>query len=70
MDNNVYFIDNATGKVWMGQHVVFNEAHMSVPAGRAPLAAQALQRLGYYVKESWIAKETNKDQEQTLKESL
>ena len=27
---------------------------MTVPAGHAPLAAQALQRLGYYVNESWV----------------
>jgi deoxyuridine 5'-triphosphate nucleotidohydrolase len=51
---NVFYIDDSTGAVKTGQHVMFDEAHMTVPAGRAPLAAQALQRLGYYVKESWI----------------
>jgi deoxyuridine 5'-triphosphate nucleotidohydrolase len=51
---NVYYIDDATGTVKVGQHVLFDEAHMTVPAGRAPLAAQALQRLGYYVRETWI----------------
>ena len=37
-----------------GTHVMFDEAHMTVPAAQAPLAAQALQRLGYYTRESWI----------------
>ena len=69
-DNNVYFIDDATGRIRMGQHVIFDEAHMSVPAGKAPLAAQALQRLGYYVKESWVNDEKTKDQERTLQTSL
>ena len=70
MDNNLYFIDDATGKIRMGQHVIFDKAHMSVPAGKAPLAAQALQRLGYYVKESWVSDEKTKDQERTLQTSL
>ena len=52
-DANVYYIDDKTGLVKMGQHVTFDEAHMTVPAGRAPLAAQALQCLGYFIKESW-----------------
>lgn len=30
---------------------------MTVPAGRAPLAAQALQRLGYHLRESWVQQE-------------
>ena len=56
-DSNIFFIDGDTGKVKVGQHVVFDEAHMTVPAGHAPLAAQALQRLGYYVNESWVYNE-------------
>ena len=40
--------------VKIGQHVVFDEAHMTTPAGYAPLAAKALQCLGYYVHESWV----------------
>ena len=55
--SNIYYIEDSTGAVKSGQHVMFNEAHMTVPAGRAPLAAQALQRLGYYVRESWIDQE-------------
>ena len=53
-DANVYFIDDASGTVKLGTHVIFDEAHMSVPARRAPLAAEALQRLGYYNREQWI----------------
>ena len=41
----------------IGQHLVFNEVHMTVPARHAPLAAQALQRLGYYVNETWMQEE-------------
>ena len=51
---NVNFIDDATGLIMNGTHVMFDEAHMTVPASHAPLAAQALQRLGYYTRESWI----------------
>lgn len=49
---NVYYIDDTTRKVKIGSFVEFDEAHMSVPAQAAPLAAQALQRVGYYVKET------------------
>ncbi len=38
----------------MGMHVLFDEAHMTVPANKAPLAVQALQRIGYYAREQWI----------------
>ena len=51
---NVNFIDDATGLIMTGTHVMFDEAHMTVPAAKAPLAAQALQRLGYYTRETWI----------------
>ena len=52
--DNVYFIDDATGLVKLGTHVIFDEAHMSVPARKAPLSAEALQRVGYYNREQWI----------------
>ena len=51
-DSNIYYIDDESGSMRTGQHVLFDEAHMTVPAAKAPLAAQALQRLGYYVRES------------------
>ena len=54
---NVNFIDDASGLIMTGTHVMFDEAHMTVPAAKAPLAAQALQRLGYYTRETWIDEE-------------
>ena len=69
-DSNIYFIDDDSGRVKIGQHVVFDEAHMTVPAGHAPLAAQALQRLGYYVNESWIDEEKSKQAKTEADESL
>jgi len=53
-DKVVTFIDEASGTIESGTHVLFDEAHMSVAAQKAPLAAQALQRLGYSVRESWM----------------
>ncbi len=53
-DANAWFIDDATGLIKLGTHVIFDEAHMSVPARKAPLAAEALQRVGYYNREQWI----------------
>jgi len=50
---NVYIKDDKTNQVKIGSHVIFDEAHMSVPTNTAPLAAQALQRLGYHRDESW-----------------
>ena len=46
-EKNIYFIDDDTGKVKNGTHAIFDEAHMSAPQQHAPIAAQALQRLGY-----------------------
>ena len=43
---NIYYIDNETSIVKDGCHSMFDEAHL-VPRDRAPLAAQALQSLGY-----------------------
>ena len=52
--SNGYFIDDASGQVKLGTHLIFDEAHYSVPARKAPLSAEALQRLGYYNREQWI----------------
>ena len=56
-DKNIIYIDEDSGKIKTATHVIFDEAHMSVPASKAPLAAQTLQRLGYYSKEDWIKEE-------------
>jgi deoxyuridine 5'-triphosphate nucleotidohydrolase len=53
-DKNVRYIDENTGRIKISTHVIFDEAHFSQPANKAPLAAQTLQRLGYYAKEDWI----------------
>ena len=60
-DNNVYYIDDESRQVRIGQYVIFDKAHMTVPAGRAPLAAQALQHIGYHLHESWVQQETHDD---------
>lgn len=54
-DANVYFLDDASATIKLGTHVIFDEAHMSVPARKAPLAAEALQCVGYYNREQWIS---------------
>ena len=59
--NNVYYLDYETGQVHIGQHVIFDEAHITVPAGYVPLVAEALQRLGYYVNESWTKESRAQD---------
>ena len=46
-DKNIYFEDDITGRVLISKHVLFDEAHMSVPHTFTPLGAQALQRTGY-----------------------
>ena len=33
---------------------------MAIPASKAPLVAQALQRLGYHMNESWVKENNNK----------
>ena len=48
---NVYYIDDLTKKTKIGSWIKFDEAHSTVPAQYAPMAAQALQRLGYNVNE-------------------
>lgn len=59
---NVLYIDEDSGRVKTGTHVIFDEAHMSVPASKAPLAAQTLQRLGYYSKEDWVSESFKNDE--------
>ena len=44
---NVYYIDDTTNQVKMGVHAIFDEAHYTVPKEQVPMAAQALQCLGY-----------------------
>ena len=46
-DKNVRYIDMKSGKIKVGTHVIFDEAHMTTPSEHTPLAAQTLQRLGY-----------------------
>ena len=50
-EKNVYFIDDKTKKMKIGSWIDFDEAHYSVPANFAPIAAQALQRVGYHAVE-------------------
>lgn len=50
-DKNIYFYDDKDGDIKNGHHVIFDEAYMSVPSVQQPLAAQALQRLGYMTRE-------------------
>ena len=57
---NINYIDDTTGQLKSGTHAIFDEAHMATPASKAPLAAQALQRLGYHNSESWITAENKK----------
>ena len=45
--HNIYFEDDATQGVLISKHVMFDEAHFSVPSNTIPLGAQALQRTGY-----------------------
>jgi dUTP pyrophosphatase len=40
-------LDEKTGRIKIGSHVIFDEAHTTVPAHKTPIAAEALQRLGY-----------------------
>ena len=50
-EKNIWYIDDATKKPKIGSLVKFDKAHMMVPAQYAPIAAQALQRVGYNVNE-------------------
>ena len=53
-EKNVYIKDHKSNRVKIGAHVYYDEAHMAAPAGKVPLAAQALQRLGYNQQETWV----------------
>ena len=53
-EKNVYILDSKTNRIKIGAHVYFDECHMTTPAGKAPLAAEALQRLGYNQSETWV----------------
>ena len=53
-DRNVIYIDIETARIKTATYVIFDEAHFTTEAGKAPIAAQTLQRLGYYVKEDYI----------------
>ena len=69
-DSNIYYIDDKSGSIRTGRHVLFDEAHMTVPAAKAPFAAQALQRLGYYVRESWIDTSATSEHKPDLTNSM
>ena len=44
---NVYYIDDKSKLVKIGCHAIFDEAYYTVPRNKTPMAAQALQCLGY-----------------------
>ena len=44
---NIYYINDSSLNVKIGVHALFDEAHFTSPKASAPLAAQALQVLGY-----------------------
>ena len=49
---NIIYIDNKTAQVKTAHHVIFDEAQMTLPQKNTSVAAQTLQRLGYYLKEN------------------
>ena len=65
-DSNINFLDDTTGLIKTCTHVIFDEAHLSVHARKAPLAAEALQRLGYSHRESWTQDQTITEAESTV----
>ena len=44
---NIYYIDNTTSVIKIGDHTLFDEAHFTSPRLKQPIAAQVLQTLGY-----------------------
>ncbi len=64
-DKNIHYIDEKTGRVKTATHVIFDEAHFTTPANKAPIAAQTLQRLGYYAKEDWIREAVEEEEMET-----
>ena len=71
-DKNVIYIDIDTGRTKTSTHVIFDEAHYTTDANKAPLAAQALQRLGYYVKDDYLEDilDTTGNEQQLLVQQL
>ena len=53
-DKIVNYIDVDSARLKTATHLIFDEAHFTAPGNKAPIAAQTLQRLGYYAKEDWI----------------
>lgn len=54
----------------MNPHLQFDEAHTSVPAALAPLAAEALQRLRYYNCKQWLDSDLREEIEQDKNQTL
>lgn len=61
--SNFKYIDDQLGLVKSVTSVIFDEAHMSQPACKVPLVAQALQCLGHHSRELWITHDLCKEQE-------
>lgn len=68
---NCYYIDDHTaGLVKIGTHTYFDEAHMTTRANRAPLTAEALQRLGYNAREHWITDDIVNTSDSTISNTI
>ena len=67
---NCYYIDDHTGLIKIGTHSYFDEAHMTTRANRAPIAAEALQRLGYNAREHWITDDIIQTSETTISNKI
>ena len=53
-DSNIIYIDIESARVKTAAYAIFDEAHFTTTAAETPIAAQTLQRLGYYVKEDYL----------------
>jgi hypothetical protein len=51
---NIRYLDDRSGRLKLATHVIFDEAHLSSKSKDVPLAAETLQRLGYYAREDWL----------------
>ncbi len=67
---NVIYIDNNTAQVKIAHHVIFDEAQMTLAQKNTSVAAQTLQRLGYYLKEHFDEIEESTSTEANLKVKL
>ena len=65
-NKNILYIDVETGRIKTSTHVIFDEAHYTTNANQAPLAAQTLQRLGYYMKEDYLDDDKTSDNTKLL----